>query len=300
MDVPEIIYEVFKHIPLKNYKTCSQVCVLWYCILRPRYREVLEKHCDVLRTVIQLYPDGVYPDGIRGPGWDYDTLSTNPLITWNFVLEHMADPAYSHLPEQAKWDFRKLSANPAITWDIVEKNMELKWDFRNLSANPNITWEIVEQNPNIRWNYYELMKNPNISWETILSNQNKFRINYGITLNPHIPQEYRDHHPEIEWALWEMRYLPGIPHHLRGKIGAGWSYFCQHNPHITWELICENSDESWDFRSLSKNPHAMKTITWSMIKLCSGFPIWDYNAVLHHKNILIDIIMESLATEELF
>ena len=43
------------------------------------------------------------------------------------------------------WD--TLSLNPKITWDIVVNNLDKPWDWVNLSQNKNITWNIIVNNP---------------------------------------------------------------------------------------------------------------------------------------------------------
>jgi hypothetical protein len=75
--------------------------------------------------------------------WDYNWLSQNPNITWDFVLSN---------PDKT-WNYDYLSENPNITWEIVSSNQEKPWHYIWLSLNPNITWNIIKSNHDKPWRY---------------------------------------------------------------------------------------------------------------------------------------------------
>src|SRR5271166_4096471 len=54
------------------------------------------------------------------------------------------------LPDKP-WNFDMLSKNPIISWEFISKNPDKPWSYRLLSKNPNITWDIIKQNPNKPW-----------------------------------------------------------------------------------------------------------------------------------------------------
>ena len=88
--------------------------------------KLIENHLSIL---LKLYPN---------KGWNYDNLSGNQNITWNFVKSNLDKP----------WDWFSLSRNPNITWKIVQENPKFLWDYISLSGNPNITFDFVKSNLN--------------------------------------------------------------------------------------------------------------------------------------------------------
>ena len=58
------------------------------------------------------------------------------------------------------WDYDDLSYNPNLTWEFVQANPTKPWYYSALSYNPNITWEIVQANQNKPWDYQALSRNP--------------------------------------------------------------------------------------------------------------------------------------------
>ncbi len=81
--------------------------------------------------------------------WNYRSLSENPNITWDIVLDN----------PNIEWNYQILSKNPNITWDIVKNNPNIEWNYSSMSRNPNITWDIVKNNPDIKWDYEQLLYN---------------------------------------------------------------------------------------------------------------------------------------------
>lgn len=101
----------------------------------------------------------------------WQTISSNPNITWDIVEKHFDEP----------WDWTKMYKNPYVTWQIIQ-NILLESRFNhenriyiwyNISMNPNITWDIVCQNPNQPWDWEGLSLNPNMTWQIISENIDK-------------------------------------------------------------------------------------------------------------------------------
>ena len=57
------------------------------------------------------------------------------------------------------WNYDSLSSNPNITWEFVQNNPDKRWDYDYLSHNPNLTWEIIAKNPDKPWNWDVLSDN---------------------------------------------------------------------------------------------------------------------------------------------
>ena len=72
-----------------------------------------------------------------------------------------------YLYPEAEWNWDELSHNPNITWEFIQAHPEIKWwNWHCLSSNecellniPNLTWDIVKNNPNEKWNWHCLSSN---------------------------------------------------------------------------------------------------------------------------------------------
>ena len=211
-----------------------------------------------LLILLEMYPH---------KDWDFQELSCNPNITWEFVKDH----------PRIKWDYQFLSANPNITWEIIKSNSNLqdrKWDYiialsnpslisckedineyigqyiptasdqktireigYYLSQNPNVTWDYVKQNPQIYWYYRYLAKNANIKWETIRDNPTLFNF-ASVELNPNI--------------TWEI--VKSNSGGRKPRIDCYWQRLSA-NPNITWKIMRDNSELGWDYLSLFSHPN---------------------------------------------
>ena len=58
------------------------------------------------------------------------------------------------------------------------------------------------------------------------------------------------------------------------------------NPNITWEIVCKNPDKNWSYIGLSMNPN----ITWEIVKRNLNKP-WSFCHLSKNKNITIIIII---------
>jgi len=126
--------------------------------------------------------------------WDWDKLSYNPSITWQFVQQN---------PDK-NWNWYALSRNPSTTWQFVQSNPDKNWNWYNLSRNSNITWQIVQQNPNKKWNWTGLSSNPNITWQIVQDNPNKPWNWSSLSENPSITWEDIIKNPDKDWNWDEL------------------------------------------------------------------------------------------------
>lgn len=123
--------------------------------------------CYILSTNPGMKLDNI----LYNPGpfflWDWDGLSTNPNITWEFVKQT------THRP----WNYNKLSANPAITWENVCETPEREWSFSMLSTNPNIPCDMLQTDP--RFSKHGMRyANPNITLKLIRAWVKKYEIDW--------------------------------------------------------------------------------------------------------------------------
>jgi hypothetical protein len=139
----------------------------------------LNNESPTLRTL--MMNKGVTENDIRKYKeieWNYNLLSSNCNISWEFVLENI----------DYKWNFAMLFSRPTNTWekikemgkliseDFDEKNILDNFDERTIqfiSSNPNITWNIINANLHESWNWCMVTINPNITMKIINDNPDK-------------------------------------------------------------------------------------------------------------------------------
>jgi hypothetical protein len=63
------------------------------------------------------------------------------------IVESKFEHFQNHTIVKNKIDYDSLSLNPNITWDVVINNTDKPWNWYCLNNNPNITWDIVINNP---------------------------------------------------------------------------------------------------------------------------------------------------------
>ena len=67
--------------------------------------------------------------------WDYDAMSSNPGLTWDFVEQH----------EGERWNWGRLAGNAnVVTPDLLARTPTRKWDYQRLSANRSVSWKVVD------------------------------------------------------------------------------------------------------------------------------------------------------------
>ena len=168
------------------------------------------------------------------------------------------------------WNWEYLSKNENITVDFIKNNLEKPWNWKYLSKNPNITWEFIENNLDKDWDWKYLSKKSksfdhhiNFFYETIregkrtyleyLKKNSNFKTRLEIIENPDTC--------DLE-TIFKKQF-------------------------ITWKIIENTPDKTWDWRSISINPN----ITWEIINNNQTKPWKD--KILYNQNITWDIIESS-------
>lgn len=198
--------------------------------------------------------------------WNYEFLSCNPNITWDFIQQnrHLTGSTGS---AGLTWDMDWLVANSCVTREMIFSDRE-KWgkclylaenpnlsmdDIKELfpvihgghpvglSRNPNLTWEFIRNNPDYTWNLVALGKNSNLSLEQGLPEPEL----KGITLSQFISHFLRN--PNTTWELFKrLQHLCTNP---------DWGFHLSQNPNITWEIVQANPDIKWHYSNLAENPN---------------------------------------------
>ena len=171
--------------------------------------------------------------------------------------------------DELNWGYISQYSN--ITLDIIQNNKEIPWDYKNLLANSNLTEELslyvldkliaqykiqeacyyCGQEPGFicscyDFTVYQIFDNPNLSIDFLesLLKSNKYTfmdpflysINYLVT-NPNFK-------PEMIFN----------PEYSSKKKDNTYSWLSQ-NPNLTFDFICANKDELWDWDWLSMHPN---------------------------------------------
>lgn len=112
------------------------------------------------RTIILSYFNygSVYKSGILTcKDWHY-TL-TNLFKNARVIFANNLLTLIKMLPDKP-WDYDSLSNNKRITWEFFKSNRDKPWNYAKLITNENIiTWERLMDNPDIPIDYFELSHN---------------------------------------------------------------------------------------------------------------------------------------------
>jgi hypothetical protein len=239
----------------KKYRK-NKMSVLNQNISKEELKSFRDSQPNYLIRLLEAFPDGievksthpvkrVFP---RKNNWQYDYLSENPNITWDYVRAHL----------DKDWDFSGLSGNPSITWEIIKNNPTYPWDEYCLSFNPNITWEIVQANPDYPWQYTQLSKNPNITWDIVKNNLEKDWYFPWLSQNRNFTPEIVKENPGHNWDMRSPVINPKVKNYEQ-KIDYFFTLEKCNDPWmqarllITSEIIRENPNVKWNFHTLSLN-----------------------------------------------
>lgn len=169
-----------------------------------------------LENLLELFPD---------KPWNWELLSENPNVTWEFVQRHPEMP----------WSWVGLSKNPSITWEIIQRSPEKPWVWRGIIENPNTTWDMI-QNDLGKCPWYQSSKHRKLILDTIRGDWEKSQSRTDISINYTI--------------TWEV--VQGSP-----DIPFRWYGFSK-NPNLTWEMVYDNKDKEWSWYGMSSNKFQRK------------------------------------------
>lgn len=151
--------------------------------------------------------------------WDWDELSKNPNISFEFIKNNL------YLP----WNWNLLSNNYNITFEIILNNLEYPWDWNWLSWRNDLTLNIVKTNLDKNWNWYGISRINDITIDFIKSLPDKMWNWYSISKRVSL-SEFENN-----------KSLPWDPHGL------------SLNSNITPEIVEKYSHINWDHFNLSIN-----------------------------------------------
>ena len=262
---------------------------------RKTYERSIAMEVNDLLVLLEMYPN---------EEWDFEALSYNPNITWEFIRDH----------PQMKWDYNLLSRNPNITWEIIKDNPHPpcgEWNYivalanptlvtckenindyifkhistnfsessscfayvgLYLSQNPNVDWDYVLCNPRIEWYYHYLAKNAKFTWNIVKSNPIFWKYD-SLNTNPNITWEIIKDNPQIKWQYYIFSSNPNITLSvIKANPHAKWDdYWLLRNPSLSWEelqVICNKLKGSHPHKAmLWENPN----ITWQIVKADRDF-----------------------------
>jgi hypothetical protein len=152
--------------------------------------------------------------------WDYDSLSENPTITFEMILQNK---------DIIQWNWAYVSANNNITLEMVKEHPELPWDTVNLLENKNIPFSYFEEKMNESFPWYHSV---NISIEDIVKHHDVSTDWRMLSVHKNITMKDIEDHPELPWD-W---------------------YILSGNPNLTIEMVLKHYNEmSWEGISANEN-----------------------------------------------
>jgi hypothetical protein len=227
-----------------------------------------------------------------------------------YVKTHLEKLVYV-LPS-AKWDWDDLSANPNISWEFIYNNLQRPWIWRKVSANTNITFPIVISHQERCWDGFGLAENENMTFEHLVILSEKYNISWALaSTNKNITWEIIESNPKYSWRYDYFLARPDAPLDVAKQYGVLQN--CEDNRQLTWkdlesvdislcdmdrlsknlgiplEKIKETRDKiNWDWSSVSER----EDIEWSFVKKNIELP-WDWHALSSHPNMSWDVLKSS-------
>ena len=201
--------------------------------------------------------------------FNYNVLSTNNLLSINFVLKHL-DKSPDN-PCGKKWNWQAISRNPNILMEDISNNLHLPWVFQFISHNPNLTMEFIMNNLPIKttsinndWNWYLIGKNKNL---TI----------HHIKLLPHVNWLDVSKHPNITME------------NIENNMDFNWIWkYVSENPNLTISFILKHINLDWDWQKISEHPN----MTMEIIQKYKDLN-WDYECVSDNPNLTMEMILNN-------
>lgn len=223
-----------------------------------------------LEKLITLYPSAP---------WDWNALSANPCISFQFMLEHPAfpwNPKYvsrntnvyemdirEHLDYQ--WDYESLCMNSNLSMQffnefIIKPDEVRQIDWHHLSSNSCISISDIKQHPQYNWDDRYLSANPNITSNFIL-NEGRDRKWFVPFVCANTGINERDILKSTMKELFDWDYK---------NLSA--------NPNLPTVFVKDNLDNDWNFHTISSNA------SLTNIELYHQIP-WDDHGKSMNRNL---------------
>ncbi len=261
------------------------------------HKKFIQASSNPLIILLKKYPN---------KSWFYKELSWNPNLTWDFIKNNLHLPwKWNAISMNStitwdiiqanpciNWDWTGVSQNPNITYDIIRNNPNHPWNWKCVSQNKNITWDIVRENPTPipiidgierkeaivmindvlypndenknEWNWNYL--NHNFEWSVFENNPNLPRFYRDLSANTSITIEIVRKNPGV-WNYYLLSLNENIPFSVIREDPNLRSWITS-IPNISWDIIKNNPEFSWDFYQISSNPN----ITQKIVKNNPEYP----------------------------
>lgn len=190
-----------------------------------------------------------------------------------------------------QWDMISLSSNPNITKEFILNNHQFGWKHHLLIQNPNLTVEdltsllkITEQelfkkyaivlfyNPNITIQYIE--KYMYQMYDYNFDDFTKSIIVKNISSHPSVPMKFILKHPQYNWDIDSVFKNPNFYWEFKDPIIDMFIHYHSFDTHslsrhtfelsknsnITLSIIQNNPHFPWNYRGISQNPNI--TLDW--------------------------------------
>lgn len=146
--------------------------------------------------------------------WNWRTLSTNPNVSFQFILDHLDLPWV--------WNgFYGVGSNPSVSLNDIDTHPELPWDIGCISHNPNLDDEHLQ-----RW--FDAGMEGQIKW-------------CGVSDNSKMTPEFIERHIDRHVFAHDYDY------------GGFWFNYSG-SPLITMDFVQRHPDNGWDWVRLTANP----------------------------------------------
>ena len=256
--------------------------------------------------------------------WDWNRIGMIPSITFEFVMEHLAEFKTPQQIFQSTWFY--ISKNPNITWDIVIQNPQIPWRWDGLSQNPSITMDIVLNNIKCPWVWKDLSYNASgtLTLEIVMAHLNKKWDWTQLSRCLPLYAEILDKYPELPWNwnymsanksftpdFWESEISSYTTNHsptnnnIFSKICGwvfptltsastkpmrrwDWNYFLSLNPSILIQTILDNPNYPWDWTTIS----CRKDATWEIVQKNLDKP-WNWKMLSSSETITWDMVISN-------
>jgi hypothetical protein len=187
------------------------------------------------------------------------------------------------------WDYDKLSLNPNVDWNFVKKHIDKPWNFKLLSCNINITYDIIKKLKYLNWNLiYFISYNPNINLNVINELKNiDLKILYKNYENDQINED--DYEDDIDEYKQTDGYRSVIYTENISKLGSYLSY----NPYLTDDMILNNQDIEWLYDGLSSNENINWSFIKEKLDKKTKYNKWNINKLISNPNVDLNYLIKN-------
>lgn len=240
--------------------------------------------------------------------WDWNLLSANPSITFDFITTHPELP----------WNKRYVSRNISITEGDIRGNLSFGWDLDMLCSNPNLSMTffnefIIKPTEFKNMNWLALSSNPSMTLMDIESNKSYKWNDKFLSSNPNITSNYILNEGKVrKWFAPSVSSNKGITYNdiFKGTLQSvmEWDYKnLSANPNLPIKYVSDHPEHPWNYHTISCNTTLVDieqyhNIPWDIhglsmnTNITLGYVIskqnllWDLSSLLSNDNIAFNDI----------